>query len=244
MRRQRAVLGVRGHRPYAMPRGPWVMGQTWEHLLFAHWSVDPDVLAGLIPAGLELDLRDGRAWISVAPFVMRAVHLRGLRSLPPFLETNTRTYVRRHGRPGIVFFSLEATSRTAVRAARLLGLPYRYGKGRIEVDGPRRHYAIRRTERGFSAARLEARYAPASEPAQADPGSLDEFLVERYCLFAPRPGGRIRRIDIHHPPWRVSPAEGVVYTEGLVPQALGPLGEPLLQVAERQDVLTWPPVAG
>ena len=244
LRRQRAGLGERSHRPYPVPRGSWVNGQTWEHLLFAHWRVDAEALARLIPEGLELDLWEGQAWITIAPFVMRAVRLRGLPPLPRFLEANTRTYVRRDGRPGILFFSLEATSWTAVQTARLLGLPYRYGRGRIEVDGQRRLYVIRRTEDGFAPARLEARYAPASEPGEAEPGSLDEFLVERYCLFAPRPGGRIRRLDIHHPPWRLAAAEGAVEHGGLVPPALGSLDEPLLQVAERQDVLVWPPVAG
>jgi uncharacterized protein YqjF (DUF2071 family) len=223
------------------------MGQTWDHLLFAHWSVDPHALAELLPPGLEPDLWDGRAWITIAPFLMRSVHMRGLPPLPGsgrFLEANTRTYVRRHDRPGILFFSLEATSWTAVRTARLLGLPYRYGRGRIEVDGMRRLYAIRRTERGFTPARIEARYAPVDEPKEAEPGSLDEFLAERSCLFAPRPAGRMRRIEIHHPPWRLARAEGLVEHEGLVPAALGPVGQPLLQIADRQDVLIWPPVAG
>ncbi|MGN6378531.1 MAG: YqjF family protein [Gaiellales bacterium] len=244
LRRQRSALAIRAHRPYPLPRGPWIMGQTWEHLLFAHWSVDPGALEPLIPAGLEPDVWDGRAWITIAPFEMRAVHLRGLPPLPGsgrFLETNTRTYVRRDGDPGILFFSLEATSRAAVRSARLLGLPYRHGRGRLSVDGLVRRYAIRRTEPGYAPARLEARYSPSGDPRPAARGSLDEFLVERYRLFAPRASGRVSRIEIHHPPWLLSTGAGIVEHEGLVPPGLAPEGEPLLHVAEPQDVLIWPP---
>ncbi|MDB4893755.1 MAG: hypothetical protein JWN15_17, partial [Firmicutes bacterium] len=27
------------HRPWPLPSGPWLMAQTWERLLFAHWPV-------------------------------------------------------------------------------------------------------------------------------------------------------------------------------------------------------------
>ena len=46
--------------------GPWVQTQVWNHLLFAHWAVDPAVLRPLIPAGLEVDTFEGRAWVGVA----------------------------------------------------------------------------------------------------------------------------------------------------------------------------------
>ena len=36
---QRAVLGETGHRPWPLPDAPWLMGQTWVNLLFAHWRV-------------------------------------------------------------------------------------------------------------------------------------------------------------------------------------------------------------
>ena len=35
-----AILDEVSHRPWPMPRGPWLMTQTWNDLLFAHWRVD------------------------------------------------------------------------------------------------------------------------------------------------------------------------------------------------------------
>src|SRR3954463_14095933 len=67
-RRQRAALGVVGHRPWPLPDAPWVMGQTWRDLLFCHWPVPVEVLAAHVPASLPLDTFDGTAWISITPF--------------------------------------------------------------------------------------------------------------------------------------------------------------------------------
>jgi uncharacterized protein YqjF (DUF2071 family) len=229
------------------PRRPWLGRQIWEHLLFAHWSVDPAALARALPSGLELDRFDGRAWLAVTPFRLRGLRARFLPPIPlvnPFLETNVRTYVRRGGRGGIYFFSLDATSRAAVQGARMLNdLPYRHARGQMTVTGRSISYRLRRTDPRHGEAQLEADYTARGSAAETTPGSLEHFLVERYCLFAVRESGEILRTDIDHRPWRIHPAQGELRHSGLVPQALEPLaGPPLLHVARRQDVAVWRPV--
>jgi uncharacterized protein YqjF (DUF2071 family) len=56
-----------------MPSGPWLMTQTWNDLLFAHWRVDSHALRERVPAVFELDLFDSEAWIGVVPFHMTNV---------------------------------------------------------------------------------------------------------------------------------------------------------------------------
>src|SRR5690348_197446 len=115
------VVEDTAHRPWPMPRTPWIMTQSWQDLLFAHWRVDPGQLAARIPAPLELDLFGGEAWIAVVPFQMERVSARGVPSLPwlsAFPEANVRTYVRLGDKPGVFFFSLDATNPIAVRVAR------------------------------------------------------------------------------------------------------------------------------
>jgi hypothetical protein len=65
---QARTTRARDHRPWPMPPRPWVMGQTWLELLFAHWSVAPADLTACVPPQLPLDTFDGRAWIGVTPF--------------------------------------------------------------------------------------------------------------------------------------------------------------------------------
>jgi len=225
---------------------PWVMEQSWEHLLFAHWEADPEAMQRLLPGGLEADLWEGRTWIGIVPFLMTGVHGRGLPPLPGsgrFLETNVRTYVRRRGVPGIYFFSLEATSASAVRVARsLLRLPYRRADGLLDVDGERRRYVIRRREARFPPARLAATYRPLEPSAPAAPGTLEHFLAERYRLFVePRPG-LVLGTEILHPPWCIARAAAEIDHDGLLPGGLGITGDPaLLHIAETQHVRAFAP---
>jgi len=125
---QRAGLAETAHRPWPLPARPWLMGQTWYSLLFAHWAVTPEALRPLIPQPLELDLRDGQAWLGVTPFVVGGLRLRGTPPLPwlsRFPELNVRTYVDYGSHPGIYFFSLDAARLAAVAAARrAYRLPY------------------------------------------------------------------------------------------------------------------------
>ena len=104
------------------------MRMRWEQLLFAHWPLPPHLLRPLIPQELDLDLRDGEAWLGIVPFTMRDVSPRLLPHIPSiadFHELNVRTYVSYRGKPGVWFFSLDAASRLAVRVARAaFHLPY------------------------------------------------------------------------------------------------------------------------
>lgn len=46
---QQRPLEERGHRPWPLPEGPWLQGQTWCDLLFAHWQVPKEALDRLLP---------------------------------------------------------------------------------------------------------------------------------------------------------------------------------------------------
>lgn len=70
------------HRPWPRPRRPWVMAMQWHDLLFAHWSLQPEVLRPLIPPMLELDTFDGSAWLGIVPFRMAGVRPHFIPELP------------------------------------------------------------------------------------------------------------------------------------------------------------------
>jgi uncharacterized protein YqjF (DUF2071 family) len=241
---QASSLEQTAHRPYPPPAGPWLMGQTWEHLLFAHWRLDPDVLRRVVPPEIPLDTLDGAAWLAVAPFAVRALRLRGTPPPPMvsgFPEVNVRTYATIGGRPGIWFFSLDAGSRLAVAAARrTYRLPYFHARMASERRDRSVDYESRRAE-----AQLRVRYGPAGPASEARPGSLEYFLTERYCLYALDPRRRVLRAEIHHRPWPLQPAEAAWATNTMTRPLAIDLGdaEPLLHFAARQDVVIWPPAA-
>src|SRR4051794_17247371 len=133
---QARVLAERAHRPWPLPDGPWLMAQSWQDLLFAHWPVPLEALRGLVPEPLPIDEFDGTAWLGVTPFEVTGLRLRGTVPVPRlsrFPELNVRTYTRLDGKPGIWFFSLDAGSAAAVAGARLTyRLPYFHAEMEIE----------------------------------------------------------------------------------------------------------------
>src|SRR5690349_2101314 len=192
--RQSASLEQLAHRPWPLPEGRWLMGQTWHDLMFAHWRVPDSALRPLVPPELTVETYDGDAWLGLTPFRVDGVRLRGTLPVPglsSFPELNVRTYVTDGEKPGIWFFSLDAGSAAAVAAARrFYRLPY--FRARMSVR-PRRDgiaYSSVRTEAGAFPRTLRATYRASGPTFIAQPGSLEHFLTERYCLYT-ADGGRL-----------------------------------------------------
>jgi uncharacterized protein len=232
--RQAAALEESAHRPWPLPERSWLQGQTWERLLFAHWRVDEDALRAHVPEELALETFDGSAWLAITPFRLSGLRLRGTLPLPrlsSFPELNVRTYVRRGDRPGIWFFSLDAASRWAVTAARrTYRLPYHLARMRVAARGGWVEYSSARTGHVF-----EGRYRATGAVFRAEPGTLEHFLTERYCLWTYGPA----RAEIHHPPWPLQRAEAELEVNTMAPSGIELAGDPLCHYAERQDVVIW-----
>jgi uncharacterized protein len=239
------ILNDVAHRPWALPDAPWVMTQTWHDLLFAHWPVDADALRPHVPSGFEIDQHDGQAWLGIVPFRMTNVAPRGVPALPwisAFPELNVRTYVRAGGRAGVYFFSLDAANPVAVGVARTMAhLPYFTAEMTVEERDGWFHYASRRKRAGAPRAELVAKYRPIGPADPPVPGTLEHFLTERYCLFTVDPSFHAYRLDIHHPPWPLQPAEAEIQVNTMA-EAAGirvPSMAPLLHFARRQDMVAW-----
>jgi uncharacterized protein YqjF (DUF2071 family) len=243
--RQAAVLGETGHRPWPLPREPWLMGQVWTDLLFAHWPVPAVSLAPVVPPELPLDTYEGKAWIGVTPFRVRGLRLRGTAPVPvlsSFAEINVRTYVTLEGRPGIFFLSLDASSRPAVFAARRsYRLPYFRAAIEMETGGKGVRFVSRRVSQDGPAAEFAAEYGPRGGRLPVVAGSLERWLTERYCLYTLDERQRVYRADIHHPPWPLRRAWAELSANTMaLPFELDLDGEPLLHFSPRQDVALWP----
>ena len=221
------------------------MTQSWHDLLFAHWPVDARLLQDKLPPGLLLDTFNGEAWVGVVPFRMTNVAPRGVRRVPfvsAFLELNVRTYVRLHGKPGVYFFSLDANSTLAVAAARaLFHLPYFVAAMNVDEQRGQFVYTSTRQARTGGVAEFAATYGPVGYAVPPEPGSLEYFLTERYCLYTIDSASRARRLEIHHPPWPLQTAEATIAVNTMA-DAAGirlPSTAPVLHFAKRQDAVAW-----
>jgi uncharacterized protein len=235
------ILGITAHRPWPLPDAPWIMRQSWVDLLFAHWPVESGALRETLPPELDLDTFDGTAWIGVVPFAIRNLGVRSLPGVPTatdFLELNVRTYVRCNGRPGVYFYTLEASSQLAVTAARTaFGLPYHHARMHAAPDGD---WIAYRSDRDDGTASFEARYRPAGPAAHPVAGTLEHFLTERYALMNVN-GGEVTHVEIHHPPWLLQLAEAEIRTNTIVGEAGIAVDNsaPLLHFSRQQNMVNW-----
>ena len=227
------------------PQGSHVMHQSWGDLLFMHWQVPAEHLRKHIPERLEVDTFEGRAWVGVTPFTLwdvRPVFTPPVPFLSEFHEINVRTYVHLGGVPGVWFFSLDANSTAAVMGARaLFRLPYFNARISREREGDTTVYRSSRDDSAGRPAEFEATWTTGADQPEAQPGTLDFFLVERYCLYT-ADGGKLYRVRIHHRPWPLHDVRLRSYRSTMV-EAAGlakPAGEPLVHHGGPVDVEVWP----
>ncbi|MDF1849364.1 MAG: DUF2071 domain-containing protein [Verrucomicrobiales bacterium] len=223
-------------RPEASP----VMYQEWSDLLFLHWEISPDKIAATLPEGLHVDTHEGNAYLGLVPFFMKAIRPRFLPAVGPisnFLEMNVRTYVHDDsGRPGVWFYSLDASQPLAVFLARkMFHLPYFHASMEAtKVEGSTHYQCHRNGTPDDEMSQFVYRGGEKLSPPL--PGSLEYFLLERYYLFAHRKvGNRLFCGQVHHTPY---PAEIAGVTRSVSP-ALEQAGFPL--DTEAPDLLHYSP---
>jgi uncharacterized protein YqjF (DUF2071 family) len=244
------TLSVVNNRSYSPPKRPWAVAQRWRDLLFAHWPVAAHQLAPLLPPGIEIDTFDQSAWVGVVPFWMDQVKVRGIPRIPGairFPELNLRTYVRERNtnRAGVYFFSLEAANPLGVAMARtIFHLPYHWARMSVRTRGDRE--ITYESERLLSTrpVRFRAHYRGLGQVRmleQSSPGTIEYFLMERYCLFTTGHRGQLLRGDIYHAPWPLEAAEAEIEINDL-PAVYGirlPETAPLLHYSRELAVYLW-----
>jgi len=181
------------------------------------------------------------------PFRMSGVAPRLIPPMPflsAFPELNVRTYVVAEGKPGVWFFSLDAANPIAVEGARdLFHLNYYNARMRCASQADTIEYRSVRIHKGAPAAALIMSYRPAGAVYYSDPGALDNWLTERYCLYAANRRGAVWRGEIAHAKWSLQPAEAEIERNTMAEQIKVTLPDtkPLLHFAQYQKVVAWLP---
>jgi len=201
-------------------RGEPLFYADWDNVIFIHYQTDPQELQRSIP--YDLDLYDGSAFVSLVAFTMRGMRPRFGGSLSALffrpISThhflNVRTYVTHNkAEPGIYFMHEWLSSRLATWLGRWsFGLPYRFAQ--IDYHRNHEHEQSGKIEASAGSFHFCATLQP-NDPRICGPGSLDEFLLERYTAFTQF--GKCRRFfRIWHEPWRQVPAEIQIASDHLI----------------------------
>jgi uncharacterized protein YqjF (DUF2071 family) len=166
----------------------------------------------------ELDLYDDRAFVSLVAFGMRGMRPRiggrlGALLLRPIAThnfLNVRTYVRHRGEPAIFFMREWLANRLSVLLGpSTFGLPYRFGKIDYRNGGLSGEIRARDGALDYQAELSEDDFTT------CEPGSLAEFLLERYTAFT-QSGLTKRFFRIWHEPWRQNSARVILGNTALL----------------------------
>jgi uncharacterized protein YqjF (DUF2071 family) len=143
------------------------------------------------------------------------------------------------GKPRVYFFSLDAASLPAVCTARALyHLPYFYASMEAKAAGEEVLYS---SSRRHANAEFRGRYGPCAPVHLRQPGTIERWLTERYCLYTVHRGD-VYRGEIRHLQWPLQDARAEVEINTMAAAANIALPDtpPLLHFARRLDVLIWP----
>lgn len=224
---------------------PWLMKQQWKDVVFLHWPVKSEWLRRFVPDELEIELYDDQAWLGVVFFQAKATRPRLLPPVPgtrSFLELNVRTYVKYGDKSGVYFFSLDANSWLAVKAASQGDfLPYRHAEISMAKKADNWRFTSRRVESGRFPESFTMSYKPISMPIASN--QLEQWLTERYCLWT-KPKDELYRVDIKHSPWELHYLKGEIHQNTMASYLPISLHRhlPMAHYSQKQEVRFYAPV--
>jgi len=215
MRSVRLVSHVVCPAPVKRP----VMKQQWRDLAYIHWEYEPEEVQALLPAGIEVDTFDGKAWVGLIPFSMRNISFPLIPPVPyfgSFPEVNVRTYVKRNGVPGVWFFSLDVNRLIPAFFARATYfIPYCWGKASHKKTEAKLLTSVARRWPSKSSSRIELSIGERIESVS----ELAHFLSARWGLFSQGFGGRLRYAPVDHEQWELYSASIDLLDDNLVTAA-------------------------
>jgi uncharacterized protein YqjF (DUF2071 family) len=179
----------------------------WRDLAVLSFPIEAGVLAPHLPYGLELDLWEGQALVSLVGFQFLDTRVLGVPAWPyrNFTEVNLRFYVRRLAndgvRRGVVFIKEIVPYGVVAWLARTLynenyvSLPMR-----TAVEPGRAEY--RWTRRG---ADNWIGVRTSGQPSFPVAGSIDEFIIEHQWGYSATRSGECLEYRVERPQWRTFP---------------------------------------
>lgn len=185
----------------------------WRKLIMANYEIAPALLQDYLPPRTELDLWQGKCFVSLVGFVFDKVKLLGVR-VPlhtQFEEVNLRFYVKHlhrdgHWKRGVVFIS-EIVPRPAIAFVANLFYGERYQAlsmrhvWKQEADKLSVAYSWKKGAWNQLSVETDVNAIPITA------GSEEEFITEHYWGYTKLRGGRTGEYEVVHPKWDVYPVK-------------------------------------
>jgi uncharacterized protein YqjF (DUF2071 family) len=183
---------------------------SWQNLVMLNYEAAPDAVERFVPAGCEIDIWQGRTFVSIVAFQFLRTTIRGV-VVPfhrDFLEVNLRLYVRRRAfdgwRRGVVFVKEIVPRRIIALVARAfynenyVRLPMRCEIVEGTVGLRRLSYEWKHRGR-WNRVGATVEGTPSVPPAASE----EAFIAEHYWGYARQRKGATMEYRVEHAPWRV-----------------------------------------
>ena len=177
----------------------------WQDLIMANYAVDPSLLERRVPRGTEIDLWDGKCFVSLVGFMFRDTRVLGM-PVPfhvNFEEVNLRFYNKRDVDGEIrraVCFVKEIVPRFAIATVARVVYGEPYECWRMDHTRTERHVSYS-WERPGSKNHLEVEVGESLGVPET--GSHGEFIIEHYWGYTARKNGRVDEYKVEHPKWEL-----------------------------------------
>jgi uncharacterized protein len=177
----------------------------WKDLIMINYDVDPALLLHRVPVGTELDLFDGKCFVSLVGFMFLDTRVMGI-PIPyhtDFEEINLRFYVKRRVgdevRRGVVFIK-EIVPKWAIAAVakNLYGEPYEAARMWNKNDAGKASYSAIKVK-GVSTFKVTR----GDRIGVPEDGSHEAFIIEHYWGYTRRSDDRTDEYKVEHPKWEL-----------------------------------------
>lgn len=187
------------------------LSAEWKNLILANYEVDPKILQSYLPYKTELDLWNGKCYVSLVGFMFKNTKVMGLK-VPfhvNFEEVNLRFYVKHEAKDelkrGVVFIK-EIVPKPAITfianslyKENYTTKPMRHfwniNEGNLNI-----HYGWKNNSKWNH---LEVEANPQS--LTMIEGSEEEFIAEHYWGYTKINDKRTSEYQVEHPKWNVHP---------------------------------------
>jgi len=221
---------------FASTPGGAFLVSDWSRALLVPMQVDPAALQSMLPRGVEMDLRNGGAFLGLSVHLMtnlrvstggRLVHWPGPTTadgaVPAFVSL--QACVQHEQEPAWLALGTWMVDWVRGRfGPRTFGLPLHVASMQVRHEHERSqfHGSISALDRQsglqYSGSLSHPNFAPANE------GSLAAFVFDRHTLLTSE-RGLLRRVRMDREPWAVTPVQLIWEDDSLLDGALGPLRE-------------------
>ncbi|NER12875.1 DUF2071 domain-containing protein [Leptobacterium flavescens] len=180
----------------------------WRKLAIANYEIDASLLSDYIPFGTELDLWNGRCYLSLVGFMFVNTKLLGLKfpGHVNFEEVNLRFYVKRplggEDRRGVVFIK-EIVPKPALTF--IANSVYKEHYQTLEMDHVwEEKEELRTVEYQWKTAGIwnSFKVEASREPTEILQGSEAEFITEHYWGYTRINNKKSYEYEVTHPRWQ------------------------------------------